>query len=414
MTQMMSLRSVVPPTLSTFNSLKSLSYLYIPCTKSFVCGSSQSNFSTGSTVGIYPVRSNAVQLKYNFSKNIKSILTPDNTINTINAINKNAHSYNKTSNFHSWLDYTPKKYYSTSNNSNQLNNSSKKMSYTAVESGSPYTDSYRVFIKDSNGNAVSPFHDIPLYVNAEKTILNAVIEIPRWTNAKMEIDTKKPLNPIKQDTKNGKLRFVKNCFPHHGYIWNYGAFPQTWEDPSHITPETGAKGDNDPVDVLEIGETVAYRGQVKQVKVLGAMALLDEGETDWKVITIDVNDPLAAQLNNIDDVEKHMPGFLAATNNWFRVYKIPDGKPANNWAFDGKAIDKDAALKVVHETHDFWNKLVHKQVDGGSLCCTTTAVKDSPFNISADEANSLLKSQPAAGSAEPLPAGVDKWYYPVA
>jgi len=27
------------------------------------------------------------------------------------------------------------------------------------------------------------------------------------------------------------------------------------------------------------------------------MALLDEGETDWKVIVIDVNDPLAPKLN---------------------------------------------------------------------------------------------------------------------
>ena len=34
------------------------------------------------------------------------------------------------------------------------------------------------------------------------------------------------MNPIKQDVKKGKLRFVRNCFPHHGYIWNYGAFPQ--------------------------------------------------------------------------------------------------------------------------------------------------------------------------------------------
>ena len=24
-------------------------------------------------------------------------------------------------------------------------------------------------------------------------------------------------------------RYVKNFFPHHGYIWNYGAIPQTWE-----------------------------------------------------------------------------------------------------------------------------------------------------------------------------------------
>lgn len=27
------------------------------------------------------------------------------------------------------------------------------------------------------------------------------------------------------------------------------------------------------------------------------MALLDEGETDWKVIAIDINDPLASKLN---------------------------------------------------------------------------------------------------------------------
>jgi inorganic pyrophosphatase len=38
---------------------------------------------------------------------------------------------------------------------------------------------------------------------------------------------------------------------------------------------------------------------VVQVKVLGVLAMIDEGETDWKVIVIDVNDPLAAQLNGM-------------------------------------------------------------------------------------------------------------------
>jgi inorganic pyrophosphatase len=36
---------------------------------------------------------------------------------------------------------------------------------------------------------------------------------------------------------------------------------------------------------------------VKQVKVLGVMALIDEGETDWKLLAIDVNDPLASKMN---------------------------------------------------------------------------------------------------------------------
>lgn len=41
-----------------------------------------------------------------------------------------------------------------------------------------------------------------------------------------QISKEETLNPIKQDTKKGKLRFVRNCFPHKGYLWNYGAFPQ--------------------------------------------------------------------------------------------------------------------------------------------------------------------------------------------
>jgi hypothetical protein len=41
-----------------------------------------------------------------------------------------------------------------------------------------------------------------------------------------QISKEEALNPIKQDIKKGKLRFVRNCFPHKGYLWNYGAFPQ--------------------------------------------------------------------------------------------------------------------------------------------------------------------------------------------
>lgn len=116
--------------------------------------------------------------------------------------------------------------------------------------------------------------------------------------------------------------------------------PQTWEDPNHVHPETKAKGDDDPLDVCEIGELVGYTGQVKQVKVLGVMALLDEEETDWKVIVIDVEDPLASKLNDIEDVERHLPGLLRATNEWFRIYKIPDGKPENQFAFTGECKNK--------------------------------------------------------------------------
>lgn len=100
---------------------------------------------------------------------------------------------------------------------------------------------------------------------------------------------KEILNPIKQDIKKGKPRFVANCFPHHGYIWNYGALPQTWENPEHLSEGTGCKGDNDPIDALEIGYRVAKRGEVLQVKVLGTVALIDEGKSIYNNIRVIVN-----------------------------------------------------------------------------------------------------------------------------
>jgi inorganic pyrophosphatase len=42
-----------------------------------------------------------------------------------------------------------------------------------------------------------------------------------------------------------------------------------------------------------------------QVKVIGTLALLDEGETDWKLIAIDITDPKANEVNDIGDVEKY-------------------------------------------------------------------------------------------------------------
>merc|ERR1712212_1437451 len=259
------------------------------------------------------------------------------------------------------------------------------MPYTAIEKGTLNTMDYRIFIENENG-PISPFHDIPIFANEGNKIFNMVVEVPRWTNAKMEIATKDPLNPIKQDTKKGKIRYIANVFPHHGYIWNYGAIPQTWEDPNHIDDSTGCKGDNDPIDVCEIGYRVAKRGDVIQVKVLGTLALIDEGETDWKIIAIDVNDPLAPQLSDVSDIEKVMPGFLKATVEWFKIYKIPDGKPANQFAFNGEAKDRNFAHKVILDTHDAWKSMINGTADPGELSIAAVTPDTAAKKLSPAEA----------------------------
>lgn len=105
-------------------------------------------------------------------------------------------------------------------------------------------------------------------------------------------------------------------------------------------PAIGHPGDNDPLDACEIGTAVSYRGEVKQVKVLGIMCLIDGEETDWKVMVVDVRDAAASRLNDLKDIETVFPGLMAATLDWFRIYKKPDGKPTNRLGLNGEFRDK--------------------------------------------------------------------------
>ncbi|XDV43958.1 hypothetical protein PO909_012335 [Leuciscus waleckii] len=208
----------------------------------------------------------------------------------------------------------------------------------------------------------------------------------------LQIATKDPLNPLKQDVKKGNLRYVSNVFPHKGYIWNYGAIPQTWEDPGHRDGDTGCCGDNDPIDICDIGNKVCSRGEVIRVKVLGTLALIDEGETDWKVIVINVEDPEAEDFNDIEDVRRLKPGFLQATLDWFKMYKVPDGKPENQFAFNGEFKNRDFAIKTIKDTHSFWKALISKKTDAGELNCVNTCVSDSPFCVSGAQAKAIVDS----------------------
>ncbi|PRP77746.1 inorganic pyrophosphatase [Planoprotostelium fungivorum] len=244
------------------------------------------------------------------------------------------------------------------------------MSYSYKQVGQPETLEYRVFLH-KDGVPVSPFHDVPLH--AGQGVFNMLVEIPRGTQPKLEISKEEYLNPIKQDVKNGKLRNVAYKYP-----FNYGAFPQTWENPSFVHPDTQAKGDNDPVDVVDISESLGKTGEIRQVKVLGTYAMIDEGETDWKIVVIEVNDPNASKINEHSDIEKVLPGKLKEVFEFLRDYKVPDGKPQNTFAFNNELKDKAFALQVVEETYHEWKDLISGKITG-KISLQNTQVTDSPF-----------------------------------
>lgn len=139
---------------------------------------------------------------------------------------------------------------------------------------------------------ISPVFSVPLSSVEYPDQLHMVCEIPKGTDDKMEVKLDEEYQAIMHDlTAAGHIRKYK-----HGVMpWNYGMLPQTWEDDRHVWPETGLVGDGDPIDVIEIGSLVLST-EIARVKVLGILALIDQYETDWKVIAINTDDPRAKSI----------------------------------------------------------------------------------------------------------------------
>lgn len=137
-----------------------------------------------------------------------------------------------------------------------------------------------------------------------------------------------PSNPIVQDVKGGRLRE----YPLQLSV-TYGALPQTYEhpDPEASDAFTGLAGDGDPIDAVDISSSARVRrapprgnsgsggadatggdegeegargwglpqprtGDVYPVRVIGAVAMVDGGEADWKVVTVRGDDPLLGRV----------------------------------------------------------------------------------------------------------------------
>jgi len=138
--------------------------------------------------------------------------------------------------------------------------------------------------------------------------------------------------------------------------------------------------------------------------------MIDEGETDWKLIGIDVTDPFAPQMNDIDDIDRLMPGYLAATNEWFRIYKIPAGKPENTFAFNGEAKSRDFALQILQETHEQWLHLTAGEAPA-KLNLTNTTLESSHYRVGQDDAAAIVAKAPQYAPPSGLDASVHKWHF---
>lgn len=141
-------------------------------------------------------------------------------------------------------------------------------------------------------------------------IFNAVIEIPRGSSNKYEIDE-----------KLGVFRLNRPLYSPMHYPLDYGFIPQTRSE------------DGDHLDVMILGGDPLFTGCVVRARPVGILRMIDAGEKDFKILAVQADSPRLAMLYDIKDVKAQNPHILKEISHFFNAYKHLQGKKVTvlNW-----------------------------------------------------------------------------------
>ena len=118
----------------------------------------------------------------------------------------------------------------------------------------------------------------------------------------------KKSNEIEHEHKDDTPRVVQYL----AYPANYGYIPNTL-----LAKEDG--GDGDPLDVFVLG--AAVKREVKlNIKIIGALKLLDRGEQDDKLLAVSLETPFW-EVNSINQLNTDFPGVSVIIETWRSNYK---------------------------------------------------------------------------------------------
>lgn len=158
-----------------------------------------------------------------------------------------------------------------------------------------------------------------------ENVLQAVIEIPAGTNAKIEYDPS--TKAFKNDKINGQDRIVNYL----AYPGNYGFIPGTYSDPKK-------GGDGDALDILVLSASVST-GAVLEVIPIGVFKLLDKGETDYKIIAIPYEENLQTiKAKNLNTLQHSYPQVKEIITSWFLNYNPKDNSKNLGWGNEREAL----------------------------------------------------------------------------
>jgi inorganic pyrophosphatase len=145
-----------------------------------------------------------------------------------------------------------------------------------------------------------PWHDLPSRPIEPSNSVTVVIEIPKGSKLKYELDK-----------ASGLLRVDRVLHSSVIYPANYGFVPRTYCE------------DGDPLDVLVLGSESVVPMSILVARPIGLMRMVDGGNPDDKIIAVHQHDPAMEEYEDIDRLPRHVAREL---RRFFQDYKTLEQK----------------------------------------------------------------------------------------
>ena len=177
-----------------------------------------------------------------------------------------------------------------------------------------------------------PWHDCYVDDSIVETAFPVVIEIPKGSKNKYELDK-----------ETGLLRLDRVLYSAVYYPADYGFIPRTFCD------------DGDPLDVLVLAQEPVHPLTLVEARAIGVMRMRDEKGIDDKIVAVSIRDPNFADYTHKDQLPNHV---LLQVRRFFEDYKALEDKQV----IVQDMLGPEDAITIIREALEFYRKLRRREL----------------------------------------------------
>jgi inorganic pyrophosphatase len=170
-----------------------------------------------------------------------------------------------------------------------------------------------------------PWHDVPIGSEVPDKF-NVVIEVPKGSKVKYELEK-----------ETGLLKVDRILYSSVVYPENYGFIPQTLAD------------DDDPLDVIVLMQEPVHPMSIFEVRPIGLLPMVDDGENDENIICVPIDDPEYKAYSNVNEFPKHR---LNEIKQFFMEYKNLEEKEVSV----GDVSGPEEAIEYIQHAIELYKK----------------------------------------------------------